>query len=250
MFRVPGYFYSHIPRGMWHAYWLGPVGRRISTHTSLAGCDQYLVIHSTELQTFLLTHPSRDVTIFGWARRACEEFLLTHPSRDVTDKMQNIFRIIDHFYSHIPRGMWRLHNWKGIWKCRFLLTHPSRDVTSYCAIKSTSNKISTHTSLAGCDNTTFHHSPSLSDFYSHIPRGMWPFSAILLLIDLLFLLTHPSRDVTGKMYGFFALTNISTHTSLAGCDKDHSLHTAIAVHFYSHIPRGMWRILWGQWGTF
>ena len=76
-----------------------------------------------------------------------------------------------------------------------------------------------------------------------------------------FLLTHPSRDVTIIDHLVSYIPEISTHTSLAGCDvslnesqvySEISTHTSLAGcdfpgariieiygDFYSHIPRGM-----------
>ena len=54
----------------------------ISTHTSLAGRDGKTLTKTTQLKTFLLTRPSRDVTV-----------VKENPEADYTD-----------FYSHVPRG--------------------------------------------------------------------------------------------------------------------------------------------------
>ena len=56
---------------------------RISTHTSLAGRDQDGQLDAYR-EKFLLTRPSRDVTLPGLVLRGTKSFLLTRPSRDVT----------------------------------------------------------------------------------------------------------------------------------------------------------------------
>ena len=128
------------------------------------------------------------------------------------------------------------------------------------------NRISTHTSLAGCDILSMRIRILLLYFYSHIPRGMWLCHDNTSLALFVFLLTHPSRDVTFHnssnfcAHFWFLLTHpsrdvtntafscksrslvISTHTSLAGCDELYSQFPPSSRYFYSHIPRGMWRI--------
>ena len=78
----------------------------VSTHASLAGCDQSRLCHRQYQQQFLLTHPLRDATRSGHA----EDLLLS-------------------FYSRIPRGMRRMPMILEVKAKKFLLTHPSRDAT-------------------------------------------------------------------------------------------------------------------------
>ena len=55
-----------------------------------------------------------------------------------------------------------------------------------------------------------------------------------------FLLTHPVWDVTCvPNFGTF-LMRISTHTSRVGCDPLATAALKLLIHFYSHIPCGMW----------
>ena len=82
---------------------------------------------------------------------------------------------------------------------RFLLTHPVWDVTLTLAVLSFSP----------------------SNFYSHIPCGMW-------------------REKKEKIIQW---TRISTHTSRVGCDGLEPLQGTTRYNFYSHIPCGMWRKL-------
>ena len=53
-----------------------------------------------------------------------------------------------------------------------------------------------------------------------------------------FLLTRPSRDVTDMHEIGFRAMVISTHTSLAGRDRDDIRELKKFNNFYSHVPRG------------
>ena len=124
---------------------------------------------------------------------------------------------------------------------RFLLTHPVWDVTTGdVAGISIGRFLLTHPVW---DVTYF--SPSIqqiiSDFYSHIPCGMWHVFFASFLISSKFLLTHPVWDVTPVCSITSSKVGISTHTSRVGCDPlPHSTHVP-PNNFYSHIPCGMWR---------
>ena len=123
-------------------------------------------------------------------------FLLTHPVWDVTKCIINCCNLII-----------------------FLLTHPVWDVTLTSVAGLPECKISTHTSRVGCDICDCFARYDLSNFYSHIPCGMWPeYDFVVLKAQL-----------------------ISTHTSRVGCDWLYALGL-INHHenFYSHIPCGMW----------
>ena len=145
------------------------------------------------------------------------------------------------FYSHIPCGMWQ-YAYDVIKKGeKFLLTHPVWDVTvkvgtpdSYIEISTHTSRvgcdekhlrwrlrqwISTHTSRVGCDRTGTDTDCPYSNFYSHIPCGMWPLSAERQRAVLEFLLTHPVWDVTEHATVVSRATRISTHTSRVGCDS-------------------------------
>ena len=150
---LPVYFYSHIPCGMWRFY---------NTHSYSGGnfyshipCGMWHknVLENPLLSQFLLTHPVWDVT---QRKKPCCIIgnISTHTSRVGCD------------YNHILHPS---HGWE------FLLTHPVWDVTEIEWNKATWEKISTHTSRVGCDNKTIGISFLLSNFYSHIPCGMWPF---------------------------------------------------------------------------
>ena len=118
------------------------------------------------------------------------------------------------------------------------------------------------------DVTLYGRSRLMSDinFYSHIPCGMWHGEFQKLDIDVIS--THTSRVGCDKLTLICSQTMlISTHTSRVGCDArliavfphlsafllTHPVwdvtHNKILnlkrVHnFYSHIPCGMWRIVY------
>ena len=190
---------------------------------------------------FLLTHPVWDVTFFCCAcwhwekisthtsRVGCDAKvswcsptfrISTHTSRVGCDgKFVYVVHIPEHFYSHIPCGMWRKelcrrskgnhfysHIPCGMWplsltvivtSAGFLLTHPVWDVTELDEI---SNKgdifLLTHPVWDVTDLWNVGEIHYLN-FYSHIPCGMWRVSG------------------DAKVFG----NAISTHTSRVGCDR-------------------------------
>ena len=78
--------------------------------------------------------------------------------------------------------------------------------------------ISTHTSLAGCDPLRL---PALRNQPISTHTSLAGCDALPAFREILcgqFLLTHPSRDVTGIFQKALRGNVISTHTSLAGCD--------------------------------
>ena len=123
--------------------------------------------------------------------------------------------------------------------------------------------ISIHTSHAGCDLPLRRRLRRPSHFNPHIPCGMWPKTRIynLELFEFqsthpmrdvtilaaqpltphLFQSTHPMRDVTKKMFAGNTVSQISIHTSHAGCDAVRTLPAAGNYNFNPHIPCGMWR---------
>ena len=171
---------------------------------------------------FLLTHPVWDVTLSHFHREKRQK-ISTHTSRVGCDQVFfEGFPVPDHFYSHIPCGMWQI-----LWRTmsnlyRFLLTHPVWDVTMRQGQYMTLVKISTHTSRVGCDwlnpmakyvdYISTHTSRVGCDkkasrfrlafiyFYSHIPCGMWRRTTYTMAAYLRFLLTHPVWDVTTSAY--------------------------------------------------
>ena len=147
-------FYSHIPCGMWRLYfvyfnsiknfyshipcgmWLSCVSKHydnieISTHTSLVGCDGISAYDGSGKANFYSHIP-------------CGMWLV---KRIASGDVYN-------FYSHIPCGMWHEIAYFRCPKCGFLLTHPLWDVTTVSNISHLAKRISTHTSLVGCDVLT------------------------------------------------------------------------------------------------
>ena len=102
--------------------------------------------------------------------------------------------------------------------------------------------ISTHTSRVGCDAALPAAFVVSADFYSHIPCGMWQKMRNILVHIVRFLLTHPVWDVTFVQISLNLMTLISTHTSRVGCDPRSGRNSPHRIHFYSHIPCGMWQV--------
>ena len=125
------HFYSHIPCGMWHN-----------------SCRHIMLTR----YTFLLTHPVWDMT-----PRVPVAVLVaaisTHTSRVGCDLGVVItFSALNHFYSHIPCGMW--HKFRLRQLMPFVIsTHTSRVGCDWVHgnAKVFGNAISTHTSRVGCD---------------------------------------------------------------------------------------------------
>ena len=73
----------------------------------------------------------------------------------------------------------------------------------------------------GCDGVLVEYNGSGTNFYSHIPCGMWPEAIETVSVAV----------------------GISTHTSRVGCDVFTLGRCRAWENFYSHIPCGMWRQL-------
>ena len=204
------------------------------------GCDNPFTAFLAAVFKFLLTHPVWDVTFFAvssfcavtisthTSRVGCDsmelqyaidtpEFLLTHPVWDVTN-LWNVGEIhYLNFYSHIPCGMWRFTTYYEVPKDA-ISTHTSRVGCDWLYSDfSIEYKISTHTSRVGCDTNLLRHVFLASNFYSHIPCGMWHCPWNMVAARRKFLLTHPVWDVT-KIISPLIGQRISTHTSRVGCD--------------------------------
>ena len=173
----------------------------ISTHTPLAGRDSDLSRIFPASISFLLTRPSRDVTVrscglSGGLRISTHTplagrdsilpppfsssipFLLTRPSRDVTIAfMTGVNRLI--FLLTRPSRDVTIFILYPRYFSIFLLTRPSRDVTMSLTCLAHSFGISTHTPLAGRDGCGWYERKRIHKF----------------------LLTRPSRDVTTTFSG-------------------------------------------------
>ena len=177
-----------------------------------------------EIYIFLLTHPVWDVTSYPISPRICLLDFYSHIPCGMWLWGTAFLCKLTYFYSHIPCGMWpkpRLKKW-GVQQ--FLLTHPVWDVTYQTLLcRMHWQSISTHTSRVGCDRQ----------------------SQATITAHLAFLLTHPVWDVTFAPAQLFATFWISTHTSRVGCDQKIVQIRESFSYFYSHIPCGMWRWLYG-----
>ena len=82
----------------------------------------------------------------------------------------------------------------------------------------------------------------LLNFYSHIPCGMWPTTELCFSTFFSFLLTHPVWDVTrivctgSPVIPSFLLTHPVWDVTTVLYRSNVTI-----MHFYSHIPCGMWR---------
>ena len=76
------------------------------------------------------------------------------------------------------------------------------------------------------------------DFYSHAPRGARHKRSADEVREMQFLLTRPSRGATKYLHMSFLPFFISTHTPLAGRDRQAGRSTDRTGNFYSHAPRG------------
>ena len=190
------HFYSHIPCGMWRYFF-------------------FLLVFPFK---FLLTHPVWDVT--SQAGIPDVMFIIsTHTSRVGCDMgPSEIANRWNHFYSHIPCGMWRPRRGRYRHTHKFLLTHPVWDVTSYkwklfCYFKF----LLTHPVW---DVTAFH-----TSCYRII----------------VFLLTHPVWDVTGAIcLSFRRIYDFYSHIPCGMWRYLFWYRRRRIMNFYSHIPCGMW----------
>ena len=98
--------------------------------------------------------------------------------------------------------------------------------------------ISTHTPLAGRDESLANMSRNSCNFYSHAPRGARQPRKEHRQGPQQFLLTRPSRGATRVHSSRQGSSRISTHTPLAGRDGRFVMGLFVHVDFYSHAPRG------------
>ena len=99
----------------------------------------------------------------------------------------------------------------------FLLTHPVWDVTNNTIILSFILLISTHTSRVGCDSAAALIVELRSNFYSHIPCGMWQHRQNYMQL----------------------IPNFYSHIPCGMWQEVESIEW-VCKNFYSHIPCGMW----------
>ena len=213
----------------------------ISTHTSRVGCDY--ILQNINRNHIISTHTSRvgcDTTLAGITPFFS---ISTHTSRVGCDAFHLFLRAATmfHFYSHIPCGMWLTCLWCFPASQHFYSHIPCGMWPVMDCLRGYMKGISTHTSRVGCDGK----------------MRWWIYFPVAFLLthpvwdvtksppdsscNFLFLLTHPVWDVTMMPSPTTLTSIISTHTSRVGCDKLRKLIADSNVHFYSHIPCGMWR---------
>ena len=106
----------------------------------------------------------------------------------------------------------------------------------------TGGQISTHTSRVGCDNLwdTLERRGLIS---THTSRVGCDADVPFFWKHIVHISTHTSRvgcDLYRSRRSYHFL--ISTHTSRVGCDQEELQQKDRDLHFYSHIPCGMWPI--------
>ena len=185
---------------------------RVSTHTPLAGRDTD-VINTIGYYNRFYSHAPRGARHnLALVFLRIEMFLLTRPSRGATHR-------------HHPRLLLRM----------FLLTRPSRGATDNMTGEWLSDRVSTHTPLAGRDlrNGIVSHFPYC--FYSHAPRGARPGRPVIADVTRSFLLTRPSRGATECRVAIATVYCVSTHTPLAGRDMLFPILVQV-LHVSTHTP--------------
>ena len=126
---------------------------------------------------------------------------------------------------------------------KFLLTHPVWDVTELSQSSQPINYISTHTSRVGCDINKMFEKGRITDFYSHIPCGMWRAERGQAGGIWGFLLTHPVWDVTQKILPPRRVLKFLLTHPVWDVTPSNAYGLGRGRHFYSHIPCGMWHHL-------
>ena len=98
-------FYSHAPRGarLQEIFRLLR-GRRISTHTPLAGRDEAGTNSSNTKLSFLLTRPSRGATGAISQKTDAQSDFYSHAPRGARRISARLAACPSYFYSHAPRG--------------------------------------------------------------------------------------------------------------------------------------------------
>ena len=175
--------------------WFPTRSKWISTHTSRVGCD-FATGRITEEQYNISTHTSRVGCDPIWLGNMRDIRISTHTSRVGCDQNGIDFNLL-----------------------KIISTHTSRvgcDIFIRCSL--IAEYISTHTSRVGCDSNNKKGAENMSNFYSHIPCGMWlsrkyqapfrkhfyshipcgmwPDCDTSAWCPFSFLLTHPVWDVT------------------------------------------------------
>ena len=118
-----------------------------------------------------------------------------------------------------------------------------RGATTLSKETDVSEDISTHTPHAGRDAATGSGSSASSDFYSHAPCGARLIPKPLVPNHSVFLLTRPMRGATLDNYPLVNLLYISTHTPLAGRDKEVNMDSQYIKFLLTRPSRGAT----GQW---
>ena len=133
----------------------------------------------------------------------------------------------------------------GIFKpIRKISTHTSRVGCDYCRNYRNYPRsiISTHTSRVGCDEQRCVFNLWKKLISTHTSRVGCDADVPFFWKHIVHISTHTSRvgcDLYRSRRSYHFL--ISTHTSRVGCDQEELQQKDRDLHFYSHIPCGMWR---------
>ena len=182
------------------------------------GCDPYAWIVSDSFS--ISTHTSRVGCDYAYGDEVTtwNHFYSHIPCGMWPKSFNSIIVFTQHFYSHIPCGMWLLCEVEASSQKDFYSHIPcGMWLLKSSSFSSTPTFLLTHPVWDVTQILLFLTSLPV-DFYSHIPCGMWRFHPTSWTGIMKFLLTHPVWDVTFHPVHKTKENNISTHTSRVGCD--------------------------------
>ncbi len=168
---------------------------------------------------FQLTHLLRDATRHGISTTLNRFYFNSRISCEMrrNPQSQNVNRW--HFNSRISCEMRPSNSFSFSSDSSFQLTHLLRDATTYLPLRIYPQAISTHASLARCDEDGLWSGVLVVDFNSRISCEMRPTRQRILRVTCKFQLTHLLRDATMEAIKRHVRESISTHASLARCDE-------------------------------
>ena len=143
----------------------------ISTHTPLAGRDQFLLSSCPIIQNFY-SHAPCGARLLGGIHLTVCPCISTHtPLAGRDDNVTDTPSLLNDFYSHAPCGARPDNPLPESCTILFLLTRPLRGATTNTGDYSAAEVISTHTPLAGRDTAMVSFGKAWLNFYSHAPCG-------------------------------------------------------------------------------
>ena len=130
--------------------WLS-IGKEISIHASLTGCDLRLWGTTPEPLHFNPRIPHGMRLQQGLCNGFYAQFQSTHPSRDATDGYFDVLKVQDILIHASLTGCDQASEEQFTVHLLFQSTHPSRDATILDVDFVVNKRISIHASLTGCD---------------------------------------------------------------------------------------------------